>query len=372
MGRKNMTDKMKIGIVGCGTISQVYLEQARTFDVLEVHAVCDLVPERANAKGKAHRVPNIYHTIEAIVADPKIEMIVNLTPPVEHASVALLALEAGKSVYNEKPLAIRREDAQKMLRLAAQKGLRVGCAPDTFLGAGLQTCRKLIDDGTIGEPVGATAFMMRHGLEDWHPSPEFFYQVGGGPMFDVGPYYLTALVSLLGPVQRVAGLARISFPERVIGSLPKRGTKFQVEVPTHVTGLLEFACGPIGTIITSFDVWKSSLPWIEIYGSQGTLSLPDPNTFDGPVVVWKQDGAEENIPLLPLRTHNSRGLGVADMATAMRKNRPHRASGKMAYHVLDIMHTIHDSSLEGRHLAVESRCARPAPLVIGLPVGELD
>ncbi|MCU0487196.1 MAG: Gfo/Idh/MocA family oxidoreductase, partial [Anaerolineales bacterium] len=253
-----------------------------------------------------------------------------------------------------------------MLHLAADKGLRVGCAPDTFLGAGLQTCRKLIDEGAIGDPVGATAFMMRHGPEDWHPSPEFFYQAGGGPLFDVGPYYLTALVSLLGPVQGVSGLARITFPERVIGSLPKRGQKIHVEVPTHVNALLEFASGITGTFITSFDVWHSDLPWIEIYGSQGTLSVPDPNTFGGPVVLRKPHAAAaETIPLLPLREHNSRSLGVADMAAAMREGRPHRANGELAYHVLDIMHTIHRASQERRHLALESTCTRPAPLEPG-------
>lgn len=368
-----MADKVKIGIVGCGNISEVYLAQARTFDILEVHAVCDLDPERAEAAGRAHQVPHIYPTVDALVADPEIEIVVNLTPPAAHAQVALVALEAGKSVYNEKPLAIARADAQQMLQIAANQGLRVGAAPDTFLGAGLQTCRKLIDDGAIGEPVAATAFVMLHGPESWHPSPEFFYQVGAGPLFDIGPYYLTALVSLLGPVRRVTGMERISFPERVIGSQPRRGAKIKVEVPTHVTGLLEFASGPIGTLITSFDVWKHNLPWIEIYGSEGSLSVPDPNTFGGPVVVWKPEAeAGETIPLLPLRAHNSRSLGVADMAAAIRTGRPHRASGELAYHVLDIMHTIHESSSAGSCLTLESTCSRPAAMAVGLPAGELD
>ena len=358
-----MVDKVSIGIVGCGNISEIYLEQARTFDILKVDAVCDLVPALADAKAAAHRIPKSYYAIEDILADPEIEIIVNLTPPAAHASVALRALEAGKSIYNEKPLAILLEDAQCLLRLAKEKGLRVGCAPDTFLGAGLQTCRKLIDEDAIGEPVGGAAFMMRHGPEDWHPSPEFFYQAGGGPLFDVGPYYLTALVSLLGPVQGVSGLARITFPERVIGSLPKRGQKIHVEVPTHVNALLEFASGITGIFTTSFDVWHSDLPFIEIYGSQGTLSVPDPNTFGGPVVLRKPYAAAGKIiPLLPLREHNSRSLGVADMAAAMREGHPHRANGELAYHVLDIMHTIHSSSQQKRHLALESTCERPAPL----------
>jgi len=367
-----MTGKVKIGVIGCGNISRIYLEQSQTFEILEVKAVADVDMERAKAKAEAHGIPYVY-TVDQLLADPEIEIVVNITPPSAHAEIGLRALEAGKSVYNEKPLAIFREDAQKMLKLAAEKGLRVGCAPDTFLGAGLQTCRKLIDDGAIGVPVAATAFMLGHGPERWHPDPEFFYKVGGGPMFDMGPYYLTALVSLLGPVRRVTGTTRISFAEREIGSEPKRGTKIRVETPTHIAGLLEFHSGPVGTIITSFDVWKSNLPRIEIYGSEGTLSVPDPNTFGGPVVIWKPDDKEgEAIPLLPLRDKNSRSLGVADMAHAIRSGRPHRANGELAYHVLDIMHTIHDAAAQGKHIEMASTCSRPAPMALGLPAELLD
>jgi predicted dehydrogenase len=367
-----MTSKVKIGVIGCGNISRIYLEQSRTFELLEVKAVADVDSERAKLKAAEHNVPWVY-TLDEMFTDPEIEIILDLTPPSAHAEIGLRAVEAGKSIYNEKPLCIFREDAQKILKIATEKGLRVGCAPDTFMGAGLQTCRKLIDDGAIGTPVGATAFMMGHGPERWHPDPEFFYKVGGGPMFDMGPYFLTALVSLLGPVRRVTGATRISFPEREIGSEPKRGTKITVETPTHVTGLLEFASGPVGTIITSFDVWKSSLPRIEIYGSEGTLSVPDPNTFGGPVVLWRPDAKEgENIPLLPLREKNSRSLGLADMAHALHSGRPHRANGEMAYHVLDLMHTIHDAAREGRHIEMSSTCTRPAPMPVGLPEGLLD
>jgi len=367
-----MTSKVKIGVIGCGNISRIYLEQSRTFELLEVKAVADVDSERAKLKAAEHNVPWVY-TLDEMFTDPEIEIILDLTPPSAHAEIGLRAVEAGKSIYNEKPLCIFREDAQKILKIATEKGLRVGCAPDTFMGAGLQTCRKLIDDGAIGTPVGATAFMMGHGPERWHPDPEFFYKVGGGPMFDMGPYYLTALVSLLGPVRRVTGATRISFPEREIGSEPKHGTKITVETPTHVTGLLEFASGPVGTIITSFDVWKSSLPRIEIYGSEGTLSVPDPNTFGGPVVLWRPDAKEgENIPLLPLREKNSRSLGLADMAHALHSGRPHRANGEMAYHVLDLMHTIHDAAREGRHIEMSSTCTRPAPMPVGLPEGLLD
>lgn len=367
-----MTEKVKIGIIGCGNISKIYLEQTRTFDILDVKAVSDVDIERAKVKAEAHQIPFVY-TVDELLNDPEIEIVVNLTPPGAHAEIGLRAVQAGKSVYNEKPLTIHRQDALTILEIAKSKNLRVGGAPDTFMGAGLQTCRKLIDEGAIGVPVAATAFMLGHGPERWHPDPEFFYKVGGGPMFDMGPYYLTALVSLLGPVTRITGTTRISFPTREIGSEPKRGTKIVVETPTHVTGLLDFASGPVGTIITSFDVWKSSLPRIEIYGSEGTLSVPDPNTFGGPVVLWKPDAKEgETIPLLPIREKNSRGLGIADMAHALRSGRPHRANGEMAYHVLDIMHTIHDASTKGSHIHMTSTCARPEPMPVGLPESILD
>lgn len=367
-----MTAKVKIGIIGCGNISGIYLEQSKTFDILEAKAVADQDLDRAKAKALAYNVPCVY-TVDEMLEDPEIEIILNITPPGAHAEVALRSLEASKSVYNEKPLSILRSEAEEIIRIAKEKGLLVGCAPDTFMGAGLQTCRKLIDDGAVGEPIGATAFMMCHGHESWHPDPEFYYMVGGGPMFDMGPYYLTALVSMLGPVLRVTGATRISFPERTITSEPKRGSTIQVKVPTHVAGLLEFASGPVATIITSFDVWKAELPRIEIYGSEGTLSVPDPNTFGGPVILWRNNHREgENIPLLPIRERNSRSLGLADMAYALRSGRQHRANGEMAYHVLDIMHTIHDAAQEGKHIIMDSSCSRPSPMPVGLPESMLD
>ena len=365
-------ESVKTGIIGCGNISSIYLKMTRTFPILEVVAVADLKMERAQARAAEYGIPRVL-TVEEMLADPSIEMIINLTTPNAHAEVALAALGAGKSVYNEKPLATRREDGQAMLRLAAEKGLRVGGAPDTFLGAGQQTCRKLIDDGVIGTPVAATAFMTCHGHENWHPDPEFYYQVGGGPMFDMGPYYLTSLVNLLGPARRVSGSVRISFPERTITSQPKYGKVIQVEVPTHVTGIIDFAAGAVGTIITSFDVWKAELPRIEIYGSEGTLSVPDPNTFGGPVRLWRSGAKDwEEIALLPNYGNNWRSLGVADMAQALRSGRRHRASGELAYHVLDIMHAFHDASNEGRYVELQSTCTRPDQLKADLPVGVLD
>jgi len=354
--------KTKIGFIGCGNISDVYVRVAQSFDVLDVIACADRHIERAQALAAKYNVPRAYLP-DALLADPEIEIVVNLTPPAAHGEIALAALEAGKSIYNEKPLTITREDAQRILALAAQKGLHVGCAPDTFLGAGLQTCRKLLDEGAIGDPVAASAFMLSRGPEAWHPNPDFFYQPGAGPLFDVGPYYLTALVALLGPVCRVSGATRISFAERVVGSGPKRGEKITVRTPTHISGLLDFASGPVATLITSFDVWQSSLPRIEIYGSQGTLSLPDPNTFGGPVRLWRASTQVwEEVPLIEGYTENTRSLGVADMARAIQDGRPLRASGELSYHVLDLMHAIHEASDEGRHIEIASTCERPAPL----------
>src|SRR5437868_8376711 len=273
-----MTQTTNVGVVGCGNISGIYLEAGKKWDILNIVACADIDLPRAQSQAAKYDIPKACGVAE-LLADPSIDIVINLTVPQAHAEVALAALAAGKSVYNEKPLALGREQAKQMLDLARAKGLRVGCAPDTFLGGGLQTCRKLIDDGVIGEPIGASAFMMSHGPEGWHPNPEFFYQPGAGPMFDMGPYYLTALTTLLGPVRRVTGSTRVSFPERVISSEPLRGQVIKVNTPTHIVGVLDFAAGAIGTIITTFDVWSSELPRLEIYGSKGTLSLPDPNTF---------------------------------------------------------------------------------------------
>ena len=362
----NQMNKVKVGIIGCGNISGIYFKNlTQTFQITEVAACADLIPERAAEMAKEFNVPKAC-SVEELLADPEIRIVVNLTIPAAHTEINLAALNAGKNVHCEKPLAITREDGMKVMNLAREKGLLVGCAPDTFLGGGLQTCRKLVDDGWIGEPVAATAFMTCHGHESWHPSPEFYYQVGGGPMFDMGPYYLTALVSLLGPVRRVTGSARISFPQRTITSEPKFGKIIDVEVPTHVAGILDFENGAVASIITSFDIWSANLPRIEIYGSEGSLMVPDPNTFGGPV-FFRMRGQDEwkEIPLLFGYSENSRGVGVADMAHALISGGKNRASGEMAYHVLDMMQGFHDASNEGRHCELKSTCERPAAFEMG-------
>jgi predicted dehydrogenase len=341
------------------------------FDILDVTAVADIIPEAAQAKAAEHNIAKVYTPAE-MLADPDIDIVINLTIPAVHAEVSLSVIEAGKHVHSEKPLAITRADGRAILQAAQAKGVRVGCAPDTFLGGGLQTCRKLIEDGAIGVPVAATAFILGHGPEGWHPNPDFFYKEGAGPMFDMGPYYLTAIVHLLGPVQKVAAMARSSFPERLVTSKARYGETIVVEVPTHVSGTLQLHSGAIATVITSFDCWGHELPRIEIYGSEGSLSVPDPNHFIGPVRLRRPGSQEwEDMPL----SHSDevlRGVGVADMAYGLRHGRDHRASGELAYHVLDVMHTFYDSSDQERQLKVESSCAQPRPLPAGLPLGQLD
>lgn len=363
---------IKVGIIGCGNISGIYFKAGKTFRILDIAACADLDISRAQAKATEHGVPKACSP-EELLADPEIQIVINLTIPNAHYDVCLAALQAGKHVHVEKPLSITREQGRHLLEVANEKGLRVGGAPDTFLGGGLQTCRKLIDDGWIGEPIGVTAFMLCGGHESWHPDPAFYYKAGGGPMFDMGPYYLTALTALIGPIRRITGSTRITSPERTITSEPKYGTKITVDVPTHIAGIMDFANGAIGTLVTSFDVMASELPPIEIYGTHGSLSVPDPNGFGGPVRVRRR-GAKgwSDVPLTHNFADNSRGIGVADMAYAIQSGRKHRASGELAYHVLEAMHGFHDSSDSGRHYDMTSMVERPAPLPLGLPDDALD
>jgi predicted dehydrogenase len=359
----------RIGIIGCGNISKQYLNVAQRLPAIEIVACADLNRQAAEAAAAQWQIPRVLD-VDQLLADPEIDIIINLTIPAAHYEVALAALEAGKSVYTEKPLALDVENGRHLLAVAAEKGLRVGCAPDTFLGGGLQSARKLIDDGIIGAPVAATAFMMSRGHEHWHPNPEFYYKAGGGPMFDMGPYYLTALVSILGPVRRVTGATRATWAERTILSEPKRNQIIQVDVPTHVVGLLDFENGPVGTIITTFDVKAANLPRIEIYGTDGTLSLPDPNTFGGSTYLRRATDTEwQELPPTYPNLEASRGLGVADMADAIAQGRPHRASGELAFHVLEIMEAIHIASDLGQHVTLTSRCERPDLLPTGLAEG---
>ncbi|GAA5436635.1 Gfo/Idh/MocA family protein [Deinococcus aquaticus] len=349
-----------IGIIGTGNISAAYLKIARDLNLFRVKAVTDMDSARAAEVAAEYGVQAM--TLEGLLADPEIIAVVNLTPPGAHADVSLKALNAGKHVYSEKPLAVEREDGQKIMNLAAAKGLRVGCAPDTVLGAGIQTAREVIDAGRIGRPVAANAFMMGSGPESWHPNPDFFYQRGAGPLFDMGPYYLSALVTLLGGVQKVSATTTKAFEQRPITSQPRAGEFITVNTPTHVAANLTLDGGAVVTLITSFDVPGSDVPRIEIHGTGGTLSVPDPNTFGGPLRIRLRGEKDwTDIPLTRPFADNARGIGLADMLAAA-PGQPHRAGGDLALHVLDVMHTILESAGQEKTLAPRTTAERPAPL----------
>lgn len=353
---------LRVGIVGCGNISGIYFMNLSSYKAIKIVACADLDLERAQGAANQFHVPHAQMPDE-LLRNPEVDLVLNLTVPKAHAEVALAAVAAGKHVYNEKPLVLSREEGTRLLEAASAKGVRVGGAPDTFMGGGLQTVRKLIDDGAIGEPIAAQCFMLCHGHESWHPSPEFYYEKGGGPMFDMGPYYLTALVHLMGPVKKVGAMARATFPTRTITSQPKRGKVIPVEVPTHIAGHMEFGNGAIGEITTSFDTWFGKVPPITIHGTEGSLMAGDPNSF-GDLVHYRRAGDADWrwAPLTHGFAQNSRGVGVLDMAMAITEGRDHRASGELAYHVLDIMHAFHDASNEACHVSLKSSADRPAAM----------
>ena len=355
---------MNIGIVGCGTISATYLRNLATrFAEVPVTAVADLVAERATARAEEFGIRRAL-SVEELLDDRDVQLVLNLTVPPAHAEVTLAAIAAGKHVYTEKPLAISMRDAEKILASARRRGVRVGAAPDTFLGAGIQTCVSLINEGAIGMPVAATAFMTNHGHEHWHPDPAFFYAQGGGPVFDMGPYYLSALNAMLGPAQRVSGSVRRTFPRRLIGSGPRAGDAIEVEVPTHASGTIDFGIGAVATFVMSFDVWHAELPRIEIYGSDGSLSVPDPNTFGGPVRIRGSSDPEwRDVAVPSALSDNSRGVGLAEMVNAIGHGRPHRASGELALHALEIMHAVHDASSSERYVTLRFPAPRPEPFL---------
>src|SRR5215472_5500007 len=351
----------RVGLVGAGYISRTYLAHAADFG-LEVVAVADLDPERARSAAEEHGIAGVA-TVDELPHRADVDVVLNLTVPAAHAEVTGAAIAAGRHVYVEKPLAVRRGDGLRLVEAAADAGVRLGAAPDTFLGDGIQTCGRLIDSGVIGEPIGGAVVMACHGHESWHPSPEFYYQAGGGPLMDMGPYHITALVALLGPVRRVSAASRASLAERTIGSGPRAGTRFPVEVPTHIVGALEFASGAIVSLLMTFDVWAARLPPFEVFGTEGSLDGPDPNTFTGPVMVWRASHGEwEPMPLHQSGRPQTRGLGLADMMAAVTAGRPHRASGDLALHVLDVMSGLLESAALGRHVTVSTSCSRPEPI----------
>ncbi|MCL2501110.1 MAG: Gfo/Idh/MocA family oxidoreductase [Defluviitaleaceae bacterium] len=348
--------KTRIGIVGCGDISGIYLTNITGMfsSGLELAGVCDLIDTKVARAAEKYNVRK-YADMHELFADGSVEIVLNLTRPYEHYGVTMAAINSGKHVYSEKPLGATLEEGKLLRAAAAKKGVQLGGAPDTFLGAGIQTCRKVIDDGLIGRPVAATALWASPGHESWHPDPAFYYQFGGGPMLDMGPYYVTALVSLLGAVQSVCGMAHTPHATRLITSQPHNGTVVDVETPTHITGQMAFKNGTVATLMTSYDVQKHNLPMIEVYGTLGTLSVPDPNCFGGPVRLYRNETKTfEEIPLAFDYPENSRGLGLYDMAAAIEEGRKPRAGVDLIFHVLEVMSGFLRSSETKTYMEMET------------------
>jgi predicted dehydrogenase len=348
---------LRVGIVGVGAISGAYLDTFQRLDALRLTAVADIDATRAREVATAWSVRAL--TVEELVTDPEVDVVLNLTIPRAHAEIALRAISAGKDVYGEKPLAATLDEAREVLDAARTAGVRVGCAPDTVLGTGVQTARKAVDDGLVGTPVAATATMVTAGHESWHPNPDFYYQPGGGPLLDMGPYYVSALVTLLGPVESVVGAASRSRATRTIGSGPRAGESVPVDVYTHVTGVLRHESGVLSTLVMSFDAVATRASRIEVHGDRGSLVVPDPNGFDGDVELHRLDGGWQTLPVSAGYRDGARGFGLADLATTPPGKTP-RASGELAFHVLDIMTSLLTSADKGAVVALTSTCERPA------------
>jgi predicted dehydrogenase len=347
-------------MVGCGAISRQYLDTAARLDAIRIVAAADLRPERATAV-EACDGPRALPIGELLAADD-VDLVLNLTVPAAHAEVALAAIAAGKPVYGEKPLASTTAEARPVLDAAHAAGVRVGCAPDTVLGTGIQTARRAVDDGLIGPAISATATMVTPGHERWHPDPDFYYQPGGGPLLDMGPYYVTALVTLLGPVVEAVGAASHTRSTRTIGSGHRAGEAIPVATDSHVTGVLVHASGALSTLVMSFDTVATHASWIEVHGERGSIAVPDPNRFTGDVQLWELGASEwATLPVSAGYERASRGYGIADLAATAHGAEP-RAGGLLAFHVLDIMESLLRSARSGRRETVRSTCERPSPV----------
>ncbi|MGO4237796.1 Gfo/Idh/MocA family protein [Pseudarthrobacter sp. YAF2] len=351
-----------VAVIGAGNISKQYLDNLMVFPDLKVHIIADLFEEAAQARAKEYGIPE-WGGVEKALNHPDVEIIVNLTIPAAHVEVAAAAVNAGKHVWTEKPFSLDRESGLGLLKTADAAGIRLGCAPDTFLGAGIQTALRLIQRGDIGTPLTAMTMFQTPGPESWHPNPAFLFQHGAGPLFDMGPYYLTALVQAFGSIRKVAAVGSKAKDVRVIGSGPKAGQEFTVEVPTHVSAIAQFDGGASSHSVFSFESPRERAGFVEITGTEATISLPDPNEFDGDVRIWK--AGDKDWTVIPATgPADGRGLGVLDMARSIRAGVPHRATGDLAYHVLDIMVSISESIDAGTFVDVESS----APASAALPV----
>lgn len=363
--------RINVGLVGCGVISPTYLTNIRENynDIINIVACSDLSSDLAYKTSKNFEIPKIL-TFEELLEESNIEVILNLTPPNAHAPITIKAIEAGKHVYSEKPLAIELKDGQKIIDKAIENNVMVGCAPDTILGPGIQTCRKIIEEGIIGEPTAVITIQGNRGHEGWHPNAEFYYQKGGGPIFDMGPYYLSTLINLLGPVKRVTGSHKKTFSKRT----KKNNTTINVEVPTHVVGILDFQSGVIGNIFNSFDTFQPTCNnYIEIYGTTGTLTVPNPNSFSGPINLLTRNNNNEmerkEVSLAYDEEGAARGIGLVEMAWAIKDQRICRTNANIANHVLEIIHAVHQASDVEKHITLNTTCEQPNMLPIGMSKG---
>lgn len=357
------TGPVGVGIIGAGVISETYLENLTTFPDIIVHAIGDLDPEAAAQRASEFEIET-HGGVAVVLTHPDIEIVINLTVPLAHAEVALATIAAGKHPYSEKPLSLDLHTGQQILEAAAAAGLRVGCAPDTFLGQGLQTALRMIRRGDIGTPLTALTLFQSAGPESWHPNPAFLFQNGAGPLFDLGPYYLTALIQAFGAATRVAAVSSTARATRTIGSGPKAGEVFDVTVPSHHSSITVFESGASSQSIFSFD---SALPrggWVEISGSDATLAMTDPNAFDGTIKIRRHQGDDWEIAAETTAT-SSRGTGVLEMARAIRAGTPHRASGELAFHVLDLMVSTTQSAEQHAFVPIESSYTLGDPLPDG-------
>jgi predicted dehydrogenase len=362
--------KLGIGIIGCGNISMTYLRNAALFHGVELRACADISADMSALRAKEYGIRAL--DVDALLADPEVELVLNLTVPAVHYDVSMSALTAGKHVFTEKPLATSSNEGRRLVEEAKSRGLLIGSAPDTFLGAAGRRARRLMDEGAIGKPVGGTAFMFGRGMEHWHPNPQFYYQPGGGPVFDMGPYYLTMLVNLLGPVKSVMAMATKGQEERQItADGPFKDSWFKVGTPTNVLSLLEFQSGATVNFGASWDVFRHSNHPIELHGTEGSIRLPDPDTFGGTVSLsergaeWKHFESESelygahNWPYAAPDRANYRMLGVADLANALETGRAPRASGDLALHVLEIMEAILTSGESRSAVAIAGSATQP-------------
>jgi predicted dehydrogenase len=365
---------LRVGLIGCGNISDVYLINAPRFRDIRFTACADINPEASARQGGRYSIAA--RSVKALLASEDVDIVLNLTIPAAHAEVSLAAIDAGKHVYSEKPLATSVGDGEKIIAAAKARNLRVGGAPDTVLGAGVQEARRIVDAGEIGKPLTGLAAVLSHGMEHWHPNPGFFFRPGGGPVFDMGPYYLSTLVTLLGPVALVQASGQIGFAERTVttpGS-PMLGQTIKVETLTSVQALLEFRSGAQVTFLSSWDVWRHGVLPMELHGEAGSLRIPDPNWFGGDLRIAKDSSGWRRVATnarvfgaanwpgdKPLHA-NYRGLGLADMARAILDQRPHRANGDVALHVLEVMAKILEAAAVKRTLEIRRDCARPNPL----------